>query len=278
MRQAIIYQPLPKSRRIKFSVPFAMKQQRALIKAVDTSFWHPNQKLWSVVNTAKNMALIQPILGSKTLLLSNAKQPARVPVRKLNKAAADALLSLEKAIILKRYSPHTLKTYRGMFIVFLTKFMEYDLMTITKDQIEGFIYELIKKHSYSESAQNQIINAIKFYYEHVLGLPRTFYDIKRPKKNLTIPNVLSENEIFKLINSPKNLKHRAILWTIYSTGIRISEATRLRIEDIQSDQGFVFIKGGKGKKDRKTILSPHLLDLLRKYYKAYKPSYWLFEG
>ena len=68
------------------------------------------------------------------------------------------------------------------------------------------------------------------------------------------------------------------MWTIYSTGIRISEVINLRIDDIQSDQGFIFIKGGKGKKDRKTILSPHLLTLLREYYKEYRPSYWLFEG
>ena len=156
--------------------------------------------------------------------------------------------------------------------------MNHNLLEITKEQIEGFIYELIKKHGYGESAQNQIINAIKFYYEAVLGKPRTFYDIKRPKKAQSIPNVLSEQEIFKIINSPTNLKHKTILWTIYSTGIRISEAINLRIDDIQSDQGFIFIKGGKGKKDRKTILSPHLLTLLREYYKEYRPSYWLFEG
>ena len=78
--------------------------------------------------------------------------------------------------------------------------------------------------------------------------------------------------------NPQNIKHKAILWTIYSAGLRISELTNLRVVDIHSEEGYIFVKDSKGKKDRKTILSEHLIDLLRKYYKQYKPSYWLFEG
>jgi len=123
-----------------------------------------------------------------------------------------------------------------------------------------------------------LINAVKAYYEHALGMPREYYDIKRPKKAVSLPGVLSEQEVFKIINYPENIKHQAILWTIYSCGLRISEVVNLRIEDINSDEGFVFIKDSKGKRDRKTILSPHLVDLLREYYTEHKPSYWLFEG
>jgi site-specific recombinase XerD len=84
--------------------------------------------------------------------------------------------------------------------------------------------------------------------------------------------------VFKIIQNPKNIKHRAILWTIYSAGLRISELVNLRIVDIHSEDGFIFVKDSKGKKDRRTILSTHLLELLRLYYKEHKPSYWLFEG
>ena len=74
------------------------------------------------------------------------------------------------------------------------------------------------------------------------------------------------------------MKHKAILLLIYSTGLRLSEATNLRIKDIHSDEGYLFIKDSKGKRDRKTVLSPMVLEYLRTYYTSYKPSYWLFEG
>lgn len=81
-----------------------------------------------------------------------------------------------------------------------------------------------------------------------------------------------------ILNSPKNIKHKAILYTIYSAGLRVGELTRLRIEDIRSDDGYIFVKDSKGKKDRHTVLSPSLLTILRQYYKKHRPSYWLFEG
>ena len=110
----------------------------------------------------------------------------------------------------------------------------------------------------------------------MLGKPREYYDIQRPKKSQSLPNVLSGAEINRLINSPANLKPKAILYTIYSAGLRLNELIKLRVEDVHSDDGYIFIKGGKGKKDRKTILSTILLNLLREYYKKYKPAYWLF--
>ncbi|MGB1000409.1 MAG: tyrosine-type recombinase/integrase, partial [Flavobacteriales bacterium] len=158
------------------------------------------------------------------------------------------------------------------------KFENRNLTEVTKDEIEGFIYELIKKSKISESYQNQLINAIKAYYEHALKLPKEYYEIQRPKKTLSIPNVLSKNEVLQIIQHPKNIKHKAILQTIYGCGLRISEVLNLRIVDIHSKDGYLFIKDSKGKKDRKTILPQQLLLLLRTYYKAYRPSYWLFEG
>lgn len=123
-----------------------------------------------------------------------------------------------------------------------------------------------------------ITYAIKCYYEHCLGLPREYYNITRPKKSVNLPNVLSEEEVIKILNQPSNIKHRAILHTIYGSGLRVGEVIRLRVDDVRSDDGYLFIKDSKGKKDRHTVLSPHLLKLLREYYIEHKPSYWLFEG
>ncbi len=275
--QVIIYKPLPNSKRIKVYIPYHMHQIRADFKKVNTTFWHANQKLWSIINTEQNWHYLKSIFDGKFIIKGEIPfTPIKtVP---LSKAGTEALFSLEKALVLKHYSPSSIISYKNMFTVFLSKFMTRNLKDVSKEQIEGFVYELIKKHKISESYQNQLINAIKAYYEHALGMPREYYDIKRPKKSLNIPNVLSQQEVLQIIQSPKNIKHKAILWTIYSAGLRISEAINLRVVDIHSDEGYLFIKDSKGKKDRKTILSPHLVLLLRQYYRVHKPSYWLFEG
>jgi len=183
-----------------------------------------------------------------------------------------------RSVILKGYSRNTLKNYRNELVQFFSYFDGRDFKTIRKEEIESFVAMLISRHKISNTKQNQMINAIKFYYEKVLGQPREFYDIQRPKKAKELPNVLSMQEISRLINTPDNIKHKAMLYLIYSAGLRSGELLKLRIRDIQTDQGYIFIKGAKGKKDRRTVLSEKLLILLRKYYKQYRPAYWLFEG
>ncbi len=278
-QKPIVYETLRNAKRIKVYIPYESTELRLKFKKIDSTFWHPNQKLWSIVNTKENLekiiSLFNSFGGYEVKKLENNNE---IKLRNLNKNAQDALFELEKTLILKHYSQSSVRVYKSNLAYFLANFMEHDFKQITKEQIEGFIYQLIKKHNISDSKQNQIINSIKAYYEHVLGMPREYYDIKRPKRSLNLPNVLSENEVLAIINSPKNLKHRAILTTIYSAGLRISEVLNLRIVDIHSEEGYIYVKDSKGKKDRKTVLSEHLVLLLREYYKKYRPSYWLFEG
>jgi len=275
--KAIIYIRQENAKRIKVYIPYRETNFRKKIKEMNSSFWHPEQKLWSVVNTQENINLLKKIFG-ENYIIKNEKGPKPVKRRILTEDSLNAVYQLEKKLTLKAYSKSTIDTYKNMLSVFFSKFMNYDIKQITKEQIEGFIYQLIKENKISESYQNQMINAVKAYYEHVLGYEREFYEIERPKKSVKIPNILSEEEVFKIIQNPINLKHKAILWTIYSAGLRISELINLRIADINSKDGYIFIKGAKGKKDRKTILSEHLIVILRKYYIKFKPSYWLFEG
>ncbi|MDO6761734.1 tyrosine-type recombinase/integrase [Tamlana sp. 2_MG-2023] len=276
--QPTIYQPLKEAKRIKVFIPYDLTLIRDAIKKMDSSFWHPHQKLWSVINTAQNFEELKNICGEGNYTIKKDIRFTPVPSVTLSEQALDALFELEKALVLKQYSNSSIQVYKKMFSVFLGKFMHRNLKDVTKEDIEGFVYELIKKSKISESYQNQLINAIKAYYEHALKMPREYYDIQRPKKAVSIPNVLSKEEVLNILESPKNIKHKAILYTIYGSGLRISELLNLRISDVHSKDGYLFIKDSKGKKDRKTILPEQLLVLLRDYYKAYKPSYWLFEG
>jgi len=131
---------------------------------------------------------------------------------------------------------------------------------------------------YSRSSQNQHINAIKFYLEKVLKQKQKSYYIERPLKKRMLPTVLSEQEIQLIFSNIKNLKHKAILSLIYSSGIRIGEALNLTINDLDSDRMLISIRRGKGEKDRMVPMASNVLKLQRVYYKEYKPVNYLFNG
>lgn len=137
---------------------------------------------------------------------------------------------------------------------------------------------LVNVRGISTSYQNQSINAIKFYYEKVLGNSRKVYRVERPREENFLPEVLSKEEVEKILKATNNLKHRAILMTVYSAGLRIGEAINLKIKDIDSNRMQIRVEQGKGKKDRYTLLGIKTLEVLRKYFIEYKPQIWLFEG
>ena len=159
----------------------------------------------------------------------------------------------------------------------MNHFHEKPLNELNEIDIRQYIHGIVKQGK-SASYQNQAINAIKFYYEQVLDMPQRFYEIDRPIAEHKLPFVLSEAEIGKLISVTANLKHKAILVTIYSCGLRMSELINLKISDIQSDRNLLLLRAAKGNKDRTTILSNTTIFLLRKYYKQFKPEVYLFEG
>ena len=107
---------------------------------------------------------------------------------------------------------------------------------------------------------------------------RKVYTIDRPREEKYLPEVLSEEEVAKIINATENLKHKAILMTIYSAGLRIGEAINLKIKDIDSQRMQIRVEQAKGKKDRYTLLGVKTLEILRKYFLQYKPKIWIFEG
>lgn len=120
--------------------------------------------------------------------------------------------------------------------------------------------------------------AIKFYFEQVLGREKEYIRISRPRKEFKLPTVLTLEEVQKIIQLTKNLKHKCILMSIYSGGLRRGELINLKVEDVDSKMMLIKVCGTKGKKDRYTLLSEKLLTELRAYYIKYRPRHWLFEG
>ncbi len=273
----ILYTPRANAGRIKLKIPYELKAEREAFKKLNGTFYHFNQKLWSIVNTQENLKKVQHLFGSK-LVIENEVTPTKMPQFSPSEKTQKELDRNHQKMVLKGFSTSTIRSYQSCLLQFFRYFETADLRTITKTQIEGYVFFLINKHKIGEQQQNMVINAIKCYYEHTLEMPREYYNITRPKKSKDLPNVLSTEEVRQIINQPTNIKHRAILHVIYGGGLRVGEVRRLRVKDIRSDDGYIFIKDSKGKRDRHTVLSPLLLDLLRDYYRQHRPSYWLFEG
>ena len=273
----IMYIPQAKAGRIKLFIPYEMIMEREAFKKLNSTYYHFHQKLWSIVNTAENIKKLELLFGTK--LCKEASETSTViPQVKISERIQSELDRNHQKMILKGFSQATIRNYQSNLIQFFQYFESVESREITKEQIEGFVYHLISKYKISEQKQNQLINAIKCYYEHTLEMPREYYNITRPKKSKDLPDVLSKVEVAAIINNPSNIKHKAILHVLYAAGLRVGEVVRLRVADIRSDDGYLFIKDSKGKKDRHCTLSPLLLELLREYYRQFRPGYWLFEG
>lgn len=190
----------------------------------------------------------------------------------------EAMKKYRNILIQKRYSDNTIKTYCNYFKDFCVYFQNDQLENIKITQIKSYILAIIKSKNISISQQNQRINAIKFYFEKVLGREKQYYELHRPRKENKLPKVLSKNEVKSILASSHNIKHKCILMLIYSAGLRRSELLNLLTTDIDSERMVIHINGAKGKKDRISLLSDNLLQLLRQYYKKFHPKKYLFEG
>ena len=179
---------------------------------------------------------------------------------------------------LKNYSENTIRTYRHWFILFLQCFANRKPSTIGKNEILDVLVKYRNSKKWSATGQNQLINAIKFFYEKLLNRPRETYDFPRAKKPHQLPAVFAESEILSILKAAGNLKHKTIICLGYAAGLRVSEIVNMKIADIDSARMVINIRQAKGKKDRIVMLSEKLLIMLREYYILYKPKIWLFEG
>ncbi|MBF2708651.1 tyrosine-type recombinase/integrase [Flavobacterium soyangense] len=178
----------------------------------------------------------------------------------------------------KRYSESTLKTYSEALKSFLIFYRDKSIAEITNEDVIIYNNEFILKNYLSASYQNQIVNAIKLFFATGRATKIEIDKIHRPKRSKPLPNVLSKEEIKAILGALTNVKHKAMLSLIYACGLRRSELLNLTFGDIQSDRKLLIIKQSKGKKDRIVSLSDKIIEILREYYKSYKPKKWLFEG
>jgi integrase/recombinase XerD len=303
--QPVLLKPLLHRGGEQIGISFSKNEEiNSIVRRITGIKWSQTHKCWYLPLSEPSHRIILENLQSKTKLdttlldaylnkreavqstftsteqRSPAKTVATSTVWKLSKENLQALQRFVEQLKLKAYSPSTIKTYRSEFLQLLQLLRKKSVNELTVDDLRRYFIYCFEKLNLTESTLHSRINAIKFYFEQVLERQKFFWEIPRPKKPLQLPNVLGEKEITRLFKSLTNLKHKAILFTAYSAGLRVSETVSLRLQDIDSDRMQIKIKSGKGKKDRYVALSPIVLDILRSYVKLSKPRpvKFLFES
>ena len=175
---------------------------------------------------------------------------------------------------LKNLSPHTRRSYLNA-VTGLSKHYQQSPEAITKEMIEDYLLYLKNEKGNAPASCCLVLTGLRFFYKHIMDqeIEIGFHLTKHPRR---LPTVLTKEQVWKIISVPKNLKHRLMLMTTYAAGLRAGETRRLKPEHIDSKRMLIKVVGGKGCKDRYTMLSRMLLEELRRYYQACRPKTYLF--
>lgn len=251
-------------------ISFEKKQELiSEIKKLVGSSWSQTKKKWYVRDNEHYRKLFAIQIDFKI----NEKVLSKIDI-----SNQFELTKLLQQLQLKGYSSNTIKCYSHEFAQYLYFLKDKNANVCTEIDVRNFILYCITTLQLKENTIHSRINALKFYYEQVLFQKKIFIEIPRPKKQLKLPKALHMNEVKRILDVTKNLKHNTILKLCYGMGLRVSEITNLKIVDIESASMRVHIQCGKGKKDRYVNLPESILEQLRTYYKTYKPKVYLFEG
>ena len=176
----------------------------------------------------------------------------------------------------RNYSSSSIKTYRDLLLSVEKHFLK-SIKEVSVDDLKQYLHRRITQENVSVSLVNQTISAFKILQTDVLKREWNAFKIKRPRREKKLPEILSQEEIQKMISCTKNIKHKALIMLAYSSGMRRQEIQQIKPSAIDSSRMQIHVVQGKGKKDRFTILSTKALEMLRIYYKVERPKTYLFE-
>ena len=196
--------------------------------------------------------------------------PGRPPMTALRQRMHDDLQ-------LRNYSDHTIRAYLHCVAEFARHFHPSP-EHLGPEHVRTYQLSLVQQKKVAWATFNQTVCALRFFSHTTLGVSWMIEHIPYPRRQKKLPMVLSRAEVAALLTAPRNLKHRAMLATLYAAGLRVSELCALQNPDIESQRMVIRVRQGKGQRDRLVMLSPRLLQLLRHYWKQYQPPLWLFPG
>ena len=247
------------------------------LKSISAS-WSQTKKCWCLKNSEENLALILELFKDVTKVdVSKIPKKTRFK-RDLTTAEKKILNNFYLFLKGKRYSQSTIQTYTIFVADFINFHTKTPLEELTNRDVELFIETVFIERNYSVSSQRQFISALKIFTVFYPQIKINNLSLERPKKSRTLPSVLSQEEVLRIIQYTQNIKHRAILTLLYSCGLRIGELINLKLEDFHVERKQLIVKKGKGRKDRYVSLADSFLPLLSNYYHSYKPTIYFVEG
>ena len=249
-----------------------------LIRKIPAATWSTSLKTWYLKDTKENLNLIISTFKGITTIDSSKLTKKNIFKRNLTDSEKTLLNNFYLYLKGKRYSKSTIQTYTLFIADFINFHTKTPLAELTNRDVELFIETVFIERKYSISSQRQFISALKIF---IVFYPQTKINdlsLERPKKSRTLPNVLSQEEVLRIIQLTKNLKHRAIIVLLYSSGLRIGEVTGLLLKNIDILRKQIKVEGGKGRKDRFVVLATSYLPLLHNYLTTFKPALYFIEG
>ncbi|SDU11506.1 Site-specific recombinase XerD [Polaribacter sp. Hel1_33_78] len=249
-----------------------------LLRKIPAATWSTSLKTWYLKDTKENLNLIISTFKGITTIDSSKLTKKNIFKRNLTDSEKTLLNNFYLYLKGKRYSKSTIQTYTLFIADFINFHTKTPLAELTNRDVELFIETVFIERKYSISSQRQFISALKIF---IVFYPQTKINdlsLERPKKSRTLPNVLSQEEVLRIIQLTKNLKHRAIIVLLYSSGLRIGEVTGLLLKNIDILRKQIKVEGGKGRKDRFVVLATSYLPLLQNYLTTFKPVFYFIEG
>lgn len=196
----------------------------------------------------------------------------------LSASVISDLVKWQEKLVAKQYSPRTIASYMGAIKLFLVWLKDKNHKEVRKEDIESYMYFLVKERNVSRSYQNLHVNALKLFYKEIMSIYLSPEMISRPRREYKFPHYLTREEVSKIFFSIGNVKHRAMISIVYACGLRLGEVIRIKLKDIDASQGLLMIRQSKGNKDRVVPIPESILYLLNDYANVYKPKVYLFEG
>jgi len=250
--------------------PYHSQWLKDLKEKFPTAKWSMSKKCWYL----SDVHSIRSEIG-----MTPKTEMGKTVISQIHPVNHVALKRMHEVLLLKAYSPNTIRTYCIEFSQLLYLLKDKPVDILTPERLRAYFLYCTKNLKLSENIIHSRMNAIKFYFEQVLHREKIFFEeIPRPKKRSSLPEVISKNDIVKLFAQVDNPKHLLMLKLCYGMGLRVSEIVNLKITDIDSRRMLVHIVASKGKNDRYVTLPSSVLEDLRNYYRTYRPQIYLFEG
>ena len=270
--------PLLGEDRIEITLhPGFTREDLDVVRALPGRRYDAQRRVWIASAGREAITTLMEAFGPGGVLVIPGSDPATAEA---TEPSSEILDRVQSALMVRGYSPRTRKVYLGHLRRFLV-WCGTGAPQLPEDPAregEAYILELIRRRGISRSYQNQVVSALRFLCESVLGQPRMALGIPRPRKEHHLPAVLSPGEVARMLRKARYPKHRAILMLLYSAGLRVGEVVRLTPPDLDVERGLVRVRRGKGRKDRYTLLARRAVEAVTLYRDAYPTDRWLFPG